>query len=98
MVTRIKICGLKRREDVELAIELGANALGFVFEPASPRYAGAEPSIPDLVADLPPFVQSVAVFGNYQYSPLLGTFGAIQAFDLSAQRLDLVLTDLRQCV
>ena len=34
---RVKICGLTRTEDAELAIELGAWALGLIFAPGSPR-------------------------------------------------------------
>jgi len=35
--TRVKICGLTRPEDAELAIALGADALGFILELSSPR-------------------------------------------------------------
>ncbi|MCS7065170.1 MAG: hypothetical protein NZL85_02715, partial [Fimbriimonadales bacterium] len=34
----IKICGITRQRDAEVAIEAGADALGFVFEPRSPRH------------------------------------------------------------
>jgi phosphoribosylanthranilate isomerase len=61
--TRIKICGLTRPEDVRAAVAEGADALGFVFYPKSPRYvtpaqAGA------LMAAVPPFVSTVALFVN----------------------------------
>lgn len=37
MRTRIKICGITRPEDATLAVQLGADAVGFVLWPASPR-------------------------------------------------------------
>ncbi|HEX8602825.1 MAG TPA: N-(5'-phosphoribosyl)anthranilate isomerase, partial [Pseudoduganella sp.] len=36
--TRIKICGLSREDDVAAAVAAGADAIGFVFYPKSPRY------------------------------------------------------------
>ena len=39
---RVKICGVTRLEDAELAIALGADFLGFNFYPASPRYLELE--------------------------------------------------------
>ncbi|GAC1403002.1 MAG: phosphoribosylanthranilate isomerase [Thermoanaerobaculia bacterium] len=41
-MTRIKICGLTRQEDVEFSAEKGAEFLGFIFVPASPRFVAPE--------------------------------------------------------
>jgi len=61
--TRVKICGLTRLEDAELAIALGADALGFVFWPASPRVLSPERARV-IARALPPFVTRVGVFVN----------------------------------
>ncbi|HVE72912.1 MAG TPA: phosphoribosylanthranilate isomerase [Thermoanaerobaculia bacterium] len=44
MTTRVKICGLTRAEDAELAIELGASYVGFIFVKESPRYVERAPA------------------------------------------------------
>ncbi len=62
-VTRIKFCGLTRTEDVLLAADLGAAALGFVCVPASKRYVDIEQAAA-LVQATPPFVHSVGLFQN----------------------------------
>ncbi|MBT8149085.1 MAG: phosphoribosylanthranilate isomerase [Pseudomonadales bacterium] len=58
--TRIKICGLTRSEDIAAAIEAGADALGFVFYPPSPRALDIAQAA-KLLALLPPFVTSVGL-------------------------------------
>ncbi len=63
MPTRVKVCGITRIEDVRLAVELGAAALGFNFYPESPRYV-APAAARAIVAQLPPFVMSVGVFAD----------------------------------
>jgi phosphoribosylanthranilate isomerase len=62
-MTRIKICGITRKEDAFTAIEAGADALGFVFEPTSPRFVGDREEVRELLHSIPPFVTRVAVFG-----------------------------------
>jgi phosphoribosylanthranilate isomerase len=61
--TRIKLCGLSREADVALAVELGADAIGLVFYPPSPRSVGVAEAI-DLAKGLPPFISVVGLFVN----------------------------------
>ncbi|MEY4592643.1 MAG: hypothetical protein RIR18_1538 [Pseudomonadota bacterium] len=63
MNTRLKICGLTRPEDVDAAIAAGADALGFVFYPPSPRAVSAEQAAA-LIRRIPPFVETVGLFVN----------------------------------
>ena len=61
--TRIKICGLTREEDVLAAVVAGADALGFVFYQASPRYVTPELAA-KLIALVPHAVMTVGLFVN----------------------------------
>jgi phosphoribosylanthranilate isomerase len=61
--TRIKICGITRAEDIEVALHLGVDALGFVFYPSSKRYVSPDQA-GALCAKIPAFVSTVALFVN----------------------------------
>jgi phosphoribosylanthranilate isomerase len=61
MPTRIKICGITRVEDALAACAAGADALGFVFHPPSPRHVAPD-TARQIVAALPPFVCAVGLF------------------------------------
>jgi phosphoribosylanthranilate isomerase len=63
MKPRIKICGLTRVEDLTAAIEAGADAIGLVFYPPSPRYVDLEAAA-ELARAVPPFVTIVGLFVN----------------------------------
>jgi phosphoribosylanthranilate isomerase len=86
-VTRIKICGLTRVEDVELAVELGAYAVGFVLEPSSPRYVGLA-DVSRLLDSVPPYVTRTAVMGLFQPGPHLASFDAVQAIGARKSELE----------
>ena len=59
----VKVCGLTRAEDVELAVEAGADLCGFVLEPASPRAADSVLSVPDTVLSVAVVVGETTVSG-----------------------------------
>ena len=61
--TRVKICGITRLEDVRTAVAAGADALGFVFVPASRRAIDVAQAR-ELIATVPAFVQTVALFAD----------------------------------
>jgi phosphoribosylanthranilate isomerase len=61
--TRIKFCGMTRRDDVLRAIDLGADAIGMVFYPPSPRCVSLQQAL-ELTRGLPPFVAVTGLFVN----------------------------------
>ncbi|MEO8142634.1 MAG: phosphoribosylanthranilate isomerase [Betaproteobacteria bacterium] len=63
MRTRIKICGITRSEDVQAAARAGADAIGLVFHPPSPRFLSVDWAR-QLASEVPPFVSTVALFVN----------------------------------
>jgi phosphoribosylanthranilate isomerase len=63
MRTRVKICGITRPEHAAAAAEAGADAIGLIFYPPSPRCVDAERAA-EIAAAVGPFVARVAVFVN----------------------------------
>jgi phosphoribosylanthranilate isomerase len=62
-MTRIKICGITRLEDMQAAVNSGTDALGLVFYDKSPRHIGLNQAA-DIVKAVPPFVTVVGLFVN----------------------------------
>ena len=75
---KVKICGITRAEDAELAIELGADYLGFIFVPESPRYVECGSIAAALnAAALPPHSR-VGVFRGATRDEILRTVERVQ--------------------
>jgi phosphoribosylanthranilate isomerase len=74
--TRIKICGLTREADVDAAVEAGADAIGFVLYPASPRAVTVERAAA-LAARLPPFMTPVLLFVNETAAATRGALAGV---------------------
>jgi len=72
-MTRIKFCGLTHPEDVTCAVALGADALGFVFYPPSPRALTADQAIP-LTRLVPAFVTRVGLFVDADHATIQEVF------------------------
>lgn len=77
MRTRIKICGITRPGDGVAAAHAGADAIGLVFYPKSPRYLSAERAI-EIRDALPPFVQTVALFVNADAAQVSQVMGRVK--------------------
>lgn len=60
---RVKICGITRPEDGVMTARLGADAIGLVFYPPSPRFVSPEQARRIILA-LPPFITTVGLFVN----------------------------------
>jgi phosphoribosylanthranilate isomerase len=61
-VVRVKICGMMSRDDVELCVSQGVDAVGFIFAPG-PRLISINLA-ERLTRAVPPFVTSVGVFAG----------------------------------
>lgn len=81
MRTRVKICGLTRTEDVLAACALGADAIGLVFYPPSPRAVTVEQARL-ILKDVPPFVTVTALFVNPTVAEVQAVLTQIPAISL----------------
>jgi phosphoribosylanthranilate isomerase len=73
----VKICGITNREDALAAVGCGANALGFIFHPASARFISPD-VLPLWIDEIPPHVRRVGVFVDRpasEVSAICGTLG-----------------------
>jgi phosphoribosylanthranilate isomerase len=74
--TRVKICGITRIGDARAAADGGADAIGLVFYPPSPRFLSIERAR-EIRDALPPFVQTVALFVNADAAQVSQVIGRV---------------------
>jgi phosphoribosylanthranilate isomerase len=73
----VKICGITRPGDGVDAAKAGADAIGLVFYPKSPRYLSVERAV-EIRDALPPFVQTVALFVNPDPAQVAQVLGRVK--------------------
>ena len=75
-MTRIKICGLTRIDDLRLAVDAGADAIGLVFYAPSRRCVDLQTAA-DLARAVPPLVSLVGLFVNADPAQVAATLAAV---------------------
>jgi phosphoribosylanthranilate isomerase len=91
-MTWVKICGITNLEDARIAVEAGADALGFVFHPNSPRCI--DPAAAHRIIDgLPRRIEKIGVFVDKVPQTLAGI---VQQVGLTGLQLHLELSRIRQ--
>jgi phosphoribosylanthranilate isomerase len=74
--TRIKICGITRVADAHAAADAGADAIGLVFWPGTPRVV-THAQARAIVAALPPYVTVVGLFVDPEPQAVRATLAAV---------------------
>ncbi|MBF0115924.1 MAG: phosphoribosylanthranilate isomerase [Magnetococcales bacterium] len=98
-VTRIKVCGITRREDAVAAVAAGIDALGWVFYPRSSRYVAPDHAAL-LASHLPPFLTRVGLFVNAPVAEILATVarGFLECVQLHGDETAQECLQLRQAL
>jgi phosphoribosylanthranilate isomerase len=73
----VKICGITRPGDARAAADAGADAIGLVFYPPSPRFLSVDRAL-EIRDALPPFVQTVALFVNPDAAQVAQVIGRVR--------------------
>ncbi|MHB8301553.1 MAG: phosphoribosylanthranilate isomerase [Acidobacteriaceae bacterium] len=92
----VKICGITTREDALMAVQAGADALGFVFA-EGPRYVTPE-NVKKIAESLPPSVEKIGVFVSAPLEFMLRTIeqAGLTGVQLHGERAQNVVESLRE--
>jgi len=77
MRTRVKICGITRGEDAQLAVDAGVDAIGLVFYAKSPRFVNNETAA-EISQLVPAFVSRVALFKDADKAMINSVLQAVE--------------------
>ena len=93
---QVKICGLTNAKDALACVELGADAIGCVFYPRSPRHVSDEQAR-DIFRNLPAAVCRVGVFVNEPFATIMATAerSGLKAVQLHGQESAELVDDLQ---
>jgi phosphoribosylanthranilate isomerase len=90
-VTLVKICGLTREQDVDAAVAAGADMVGFILVPGTPRHVELDRARA-LAARVPGHVKTVAVVEDSGVRPRFGgAFDLVQTYDTPADFRDTIV-------
>jgi phosphoribosylanthranilate isomerase len=67
---KVKVCGLKNRENIREIVSCKPDFLGFIFYPPSPRYVGERFDV-RLMRSIPPYINKTGVFVNQDYETIV---------------------------
>ncbi|MBP1670344.1 MAG: phosphoribosylanthranilate isomerase, partial [Bacteroidetes bacterium] len=67
---KIKVCGLKNRENIREIVSCKPDFLGFIFYPPSPRYVGENFDV-RLIRNIPPYINKTGVFVNQDVDTII---------------------------
>jgi len=97
-IPRVKICGITNLEDALHAVRCGADALGFVFHPRSPRWIRPE-QVRAITGGLPPFVTTVGLFVNQSAEEIrkVVNFCGLDVIQLHGDETPQACLDLAPC-
>jgi len=91
-VTLVKICGLMRPEDVDAAVDAGADLVGFILVEGTPRYLEPDRARA-LAARVPDRVKTVAVVAALPGNDRLEGFDLTQTYDTPARFRDVIVAN-----
>ncbi len=87
-MTWVKICGITNLEDAQIAVNAGADALGFVFYERSPRHVGVD-CVRDITGRLPSSFETVGVFVDVAIPEMIKTVRSAGLKAMQLHRADL---------